>query len=153
MRFRDFIARGVIVGDLASTTKKEAIAEMTDALSKAQLLSADLRQGVLKALLNREELGTTGIGQGIAIPHAKHPGVKKLTGLFARSREGVEFLAPDNQPVHIFFGITAPTYDDKVFLQFYKWIAQSFLQEEWLFEALLDAEDEHEIIATLSGLQ
>jgi mannitol/fructose-specific phosphotransferase system IIA component (Ntr-type) len=103
MQFRDFIVRTAIIDDLESTTKNEAIAEMVDALIKSQTISEDMRQGVMTALLDREKLGSTGIGQGIAIPHAKHPGIKKLVGLFARSREGVNFEAIDGEPAHLFF--------------------------------------------------
>ncbi len=103
MQFRDFISPQAILGDLVSLTKPEAIAEMVDAMITAEIITPELRQGVLTALLDRETLGSTGIGGGIAIPHAKHPAVKKLVGLFARSREGVVFDALDGEPVHIFF--------------------------------------------------
>lgn len=103
MQFRDFIDKSAVVDDLLSTSKNEAIAEMVDALIAAGSLSKDLRQGVLTALLDREKLGSTGIGQGIGIPHAKHPGMKRLIGLFARSREGVQFDALDGEPVHLFY--------------------------------------------------
>ncbi len=104
-------------------------------------------------LWNREKRASTAVGNGIAVPHVRSMQPRGLAMIFARSREGVEYDAPDGNPVHIFFGITAPPYDDKVFLQFYKWIAQSFLQEDWLADALLEADDEHEIIGILSGLQ
>jgi mannitol/fructose-specific phosphotransferase system IIA component (Ntr-type) len=103
--------------------------------------------------LNREKQGTTAVGNGIAVPHLRSMQPKQLAMIFARSRDGVWYDAPDEKPVHIFFGFTAPPYDDKEFLYFYKWVAQSFLQEEWLMDALLSAEDEHEIIGILSGLQ
>lgn len=103
MQFHDFLSPQAIVPDLVSTTKKEAIAEIADALIKTKLIKKNMRESVLTALLDREELGSTGIGQGIAIPHAKHPDVKSLVGLFARSREGVEFQALDGEPVHLFF--------------------------------------------------
>jgi mannitol/fructose-specific phosphotransferase system IIA component (Ntr-type) len=104
-------------------------------------------------LWNREKKASTAVGNGIAVPHVRSMQPRELAVVFARSREGVEYAAPDDKPVHIFFGITAPPYDDKVFLQFYKWIAQSFLEEEWLPQALLDAPDEHEILKILGGLR
>lgn len=103
MLFNDFISSNAIVDDLASTDKSDAIVEMVDALIAAGSISSELRQGVLTALFDREKVGSTGLQNGIAIPHAKHPGIKKLTGLFARSREGVAFDALDGEPTHLFF--------------------------------------------------
>lgn len=134
------------------TRLKEAVVEelvdlfmLTGQIRNRSKFSADL--------LNRERKASTAVGDGIAVPHVRSLQPKGLAVVFARSREGVEYAAPDGKPVHIFFGITGPSYDDKVFLQFYKWVAQSFLQEEWLPAALLGAETEHEIIAILSGLK
>lgn len=103
MHFRDFVSPATIMGDVLSTNKSDALAEMTDRLIGARVITPDLRQGVLTALIDREKLGSTGVGQGIAIPHAKHPGLRKLVGLFARSREGVEFDSLDGEPAHLFF--------------------------------------------------
>lgn len=103
IQFRDFIASAAILDNLESTTKNEVLAEMVEALVQAGLVREETRRGILNALRNREKLGSTGIGQGVAIPHAKHPAVKKIIGLFARSREGVDFDALDGERVHIFF--------------------------------------------------
>ena len=104
-------------------------------------------------LLHRERRASTAVGGGIAVPHVRSMQPRRVVVVCARSRDGAEYDAPDGKPVHAFFGIAAPPYDDKIYLQFYKWIAQSFLQEEWLLPALLEAEDEHEIIRMLSSLQ
>ena len=103
MLFRDFLVP-VILDDLAAHTRNEVLAEMTDALVRTQVLSPDSRESVLAALRDRERLASTAIGKNthFAIPHAKHPSVRKLTGLFARSREGVPYDAPDGEPVHLF---------------------------------------------------
>ncbi len=104
-------------------------------------------------LLNREKSSSTAVGNGVAVPHVRGLQPRSVGIVFARSREGVWYDAPDGKPVHIFFGIASPTYDEKTALHFYKWMAQSFLQEDWLAGALLEAENEHEIIGILSGLQ
>lgn len=103
MQFRDFIVSKATIDELVSTTRNEVLAEMTDALIAARTISPNMRQGVLTALIDRENHGSTGIGGGLAIPHAKHPGIAKLIGLFARSREGVQFDSLDGEPAHLFF--------------------------------------------------
>ena len=103
MQFRDFLVPAIL-DDLAARTRNEVLAEMTDALVQNQILPSDSRESVLAALRDRERLASTAIGKSthFAIPHAKHPSVRKLTGLFARSREGVPYDSPDGEPVHLF---------------------------------------------------
>ena len=105
MQFRDFITQERILDDLSAQTKVEAINELAEVLFSQGTVGPELREGVLTALYHREDLQSTALGQGlsIAIPHAKHPGVRGLIGVFGRSREGVDFGSPDNQPVHLFF--------------------------------------------------
>ena len=62
----------------------------------------------MKALIKREELGSTGIGGGVAVPHTKHPCVGRLVGIVARSEKGVEFDALDGEPVHLIFLLLSP---------------------------------------------
>lgn len=104
MQFKDFLSPERILSDLSATTKAEAIGELTEPLFANGVIGPELREGVLSALFHREELQTTAVGQGLslAIPHAKHPGVRGLVGVFGRSREGVDFDSPDGQPVHLF---------------------------------------------------
>lgn len=104
MLFRDFIAPERIISNLSASTKAEAVSELVEPLFATGVLGPDLREGVLSALFHREELGSTAIGQGLglAIPHAKHPGVRGLVGVFGRSVEGIDFASPDGQPVHLF---------------------------------------------------
>lgn len=105
MQFRDFITQERIIPNLSASTKAEAISELAEPLFSQKIISADLREGVLAALFHREELGATAVGQGLglAIPHAKHPGVRGLVGVFGRSLEGIDFESPDGEPVHLFF--------------------------------------------------
>ncbi|MCL2000945.1 MAG: PTS sugar transporter subunit IIA [Planctomycetes bacterium] len=127
-----------------------------------ELVDLFMRTGVIRNrskfhhdLLSREKKATTAIGRGLALPHVRSMQPKQFCMVFARSRVGVEYNSPDGTPVHIIFGIAAPSYDERIsveYLQFYKWVARCFKEEEWLPDALLRAEDEHEIIAILSGL-
>ncbi len=131
--------------------KEEVVAELVDLfVATGQIRN---RSKFHHDLLSRERKASTAIGNGIALPHVRSLQPRGVGVIFARSRVGVEYLALDGAPVKIFFGITAPSYDDKIFLQFYKWIAQRFLEEEWLPQALLEAADESEIIRTLSSLR
>lgn len=105
MQFRDFVTQERILDDLSARTKLETITELADVLFRREIINPELRESVLSALFHREELQTTAIGQGLslAIPHAKHPGVRGLIGVLGRSREGVDFASPDGEAVHLFF--------------------------------------------------
>jgi mannitol/fructose-specific phosphotransferase system IIA component (Ntr-type) len=99
----DFIRTEAILPDLKATTARGAVEEMVAALVKAKAVAADQHRKVVEAILRREKKGTTGFGNGVAIPHAKHAGVKGVVGIVALSRAGIEFAALDSQPVHLFF--------------------------------------------------
>ena len=73
------------------------------ALVKAGKVEESAAKKVIKALMDREELGSTGIGAGVAVPHAKHDSVADLVGVFGRSRKGINFDALDGEPVHVLF--------------------------------------------------
>jgi mannitol/fructose-specific phosphotransferase system IIA component (Ntr-type) len=103
MRLMDFIRTDAILPDLKADTARGAIDEMVGALVKAKAVPAGDRRKVVDAILRREKKGTTGFGNGVAIPHAKQEGVGGVVGTVARSVAGVEFAALDGQPVHLFF--------------------------------------------------
>lgn len=109
MRILDFLPKEAISVDIAGKTKKDAIREMVDLLVKTKKLDEAEVENVVKVLLEREELGSTGIGQGIAIPHAKTDAVKEVAAAFGKSSEGVEFDALDGKPVYLLFLLVAPT--------------------------------------------
>lgn len=133
--------------------KEEVIGELADLFMKTGQIRN--RSKFHHDLLSRERKASTAIGMGLALPHVRSMQPKQFCMVFARSRDGVEYDSPDGKPVHLIFGMAAPSYDEKVsneYLQVYKWIARCFKEEEWLPSALLHAEDEHEIIRILSGL-
>jgi len=103
MKLMDFIAKGAILADLKADSARGAIDEMVGALVKAKAVPEDQRKKVVDAILKREKKGTTGFGNGVAIPHAKHEGVEGVVGMLARSGPGIDFAALDGQPVHLFF--------------------------------------------------
>ena len=100
-------------------------------------------------LENRERKATTAIGGGIAIPHVRTMQARGFTMCFARSTPGVEFGSLDGTPVHFFFGVVAPPYEDKLYLEVYKRIATVFGAAE-VRRGLSEASDEHEIIRILA---
>jgi nitrogen PTS system EIIA component len=108
MKLLDFVVREAIVVDLQALGKEEAIREMVGSLHRAGRLADNDTESVIRAILSREELGSTGIGQGVAVPHTRHPTLQKLIGTVALSRRGVDFAALDGEPVDIFFLLVSP---------------------------------------------
>ena len=108
MKLSDFVVPAAIVIDLQATGKEDAIREIVGSLSQAGVLTSGDSESIIRAILNREELGSTGIGQGVAVPHTRHPKVEKLVGTVAISRKGVDFAALDGEPVFILFLLVSP---------------------------------------------
>ncbi|MCX5777208.1 MAG: PTS sugar transporter subunit IIA, partial [Candidatus Firestonebacteria bacterium] len=106
MKIAEFLSKDCIKLGLVSKTKKDVLGEMVDVLAAAGKIKN--KQKVIEALLEREELGSTGIGQGVAIPHGKTDEVSGLISAFGLSREGVSFDTLDGDPVSIFFLLLAP---------------------------------------------
>lgn len=104
-----FITDEVICLDLQSVDKEAVIGELVDLLVASGSLSAENRDAVLEAIMERERLGSTGIGSGLAIPHAKaSPLVDRMVGAFGRSTRGVEFGASDGEPCSVFILMVSP---------------------------------------------
>src|SRR4051794_12082741 len=108
MKLSDFVVPEAILTDLQATGKEEAIREIVGSLHQAGCLSEAETESVARAILNREELGSTGIGQGVAVPHARHASAHRLVGTVALSRRGVDFSALDGEPVDILFLLISP---------------------------------------------
>jgi mannitol/fructose-specific phosphotransferase system IIA component (Ntr-type) len=108
MKFADFISPKAICADLAAIDKPGAVREMVQALATAGAVEADEADSIVKAIMKREELGSTGIGRGVAVPHTKHPSVDRLVGTVAVSREGVDFASLDGEIVQLFFLLISP---------------------------------------------
>jgi len=109
MKLSAYFQKQHILADLAATTKRDAIKELVQVLCDNDGVDPAEVKGILRAVMRREDLGTTGIGNGAAVPHAKHAGVKGVIGALGLSRHGVEFDALDRQPVQlVFLIISAP---------------------------------------------
>ena len=106
MKLSKFCTEDLIIFDLRGKSKNEIIEELVNLASRSKLVKD--RDEVLKAILEREKLVTTGVGYGIAFPHAKTKAVKGIIIAFGRSKNGVDFEAMDKKPVYLFFLIVAP---------------------------------------------
>ncbi|MCD6094226.1 MAG: PTS sugar transporter subunit IIA [Candidatus Omnitrophica bacterium] len=106
MKIVDFLNQKAVSVNLLAKDKKGVIEELVDLLIKAG--EAEQKDVLVKTLMEREELGSTGIGQGIAIPHGKSDTIRKLTGAVGISKQGVKFDALDGELVYIFFLLVAP---------------------------------------------
>jgi PTS system nitrogen regulatory IIA component len=108
MRMTDFVARDAIIPELAAVNKEGAIREMVGGLGGVGFFKPADTEDIVKAVLKRELLGSTGIGRGVAIPHTKHQSVERLIGTVALSRPGVNFDSLDGEPVHVFVLLVSP---------------------------------------------
>ena len=106
MKLSKFCEEDLISFDLKGKTKDQIINEMVELTSRSKLVKE--RQELYKAVVEREKLVTTGVGYGVAFPHAKTKAVKGIVVAFGRSNPGVDFEAMDRKPVHLFFLIAAP---------------------------------------------
>jgi mannitol/fructose-specific phosphotransferase system IIA component (Ntr-type) len=108
MRMSDFVVRDAIIPALTAVNKEGVIREMVESLRAAgQFRGADL-EDIIRAILKRELLGSTGIGRGVAIPHTKHNSVERLIGTVAVSQRGVAFESLDGEPVHVLVLLISP---------------------------------------------
>jgi len=108
MKFADFISPEAIRAELAADDKEGVIREMVQALLDAGRIEASETESIVKAILNREELGSTGIGRGVAVPHTKHGSVDQLVGTVGVSRAGVDFDSLDGEKVFVLFLLVSP---------------------------------------------
>jgi nitrogen PTS system EIIA component len=108
MHLGDFILEEAITGELRAAEKPEVLAEMVGTIVEAGCLAPEDADSVVEALKQREEIGSTGIGLGVAMPHAKHPSVRRLLGAYAHSSAGVDYDSLDGQPVKAVFLILWP---------------------------------------------
>lgn len=139
MKFVEFVCRDAVTTGVSASDRDGVISELVDALVAAGAVSADHRDSVLAATIAREELGTTGIGHGVAIPHAKHPAVKQVVSTVGVSNEGIDFGSLDSRPTSVFFLLISPPDAPQEHLQALETISRH-LQEELFREFLIQAQ-------------
>lgn len=108
MKFADFILVDAIRTQIEATDKEGVIREMVKSIQDAGGIQESEYEGIVKAIMRREDLGSTGIGRGIAVPHTKHPSVDRLVGTVAISPEGIDFSSLDCEKVNLFFLLISP---------------------------------------------
>jgi len=141
MKISDTLKEGAIISELNATDKKAVLEELTGTLVEAYGVN---QEEMVRVLLERERLGSTGIGGGIAIPHGKLGALKSLLMAFGRSRKGVEFDAMDGKPTHLFFLLLAPEDSTGAHLKMLARISRS-LKNSLFRERLMTAADGREL--------
>lgn len=150
MRVSNFIIQDAIVPALAANTKEGVIREMVQSLHGAGLFRDTELDDIVRAVMRREQLGTTGIGKHIAIPHSRHPAVDRLIGTLAISQPGVAFDSLDGEPVHVFVLLVSPQDRPGEHLRALETVVRSMRDDNFV-KSLRDAKTRDEIWALLNG--
>ena len=146
MKIMDILVKEAVVLDLVSTAKDETLREMSEALATAEpSIRADR---LLDVLVERESLQSTGIGEGVAIPHGKMAGLDRLMASFARSQKGIDFDSIDGQPTQLFFLLVVPEHSGGQHLKALARISR-FFRDASFREKLLAAGDLDEIFRAI----
>lgn len=140
MKLHDIIPEGGILDDLQAVEKEAVIKEMVAALVKAGRIDDATAKKVTKALMDREELGSTGIGAGVAVPHAKHDAITDLVGAFGRSKKGIAFDSLDGEPVHVLFLLLSSKSASGAHLEALAYISR-LVRDDLYVKFLRDAKD------------
>src|SRR5690349_6626618 len=147
MRIAEFLREDMVLPDLAASDKPGVLGELCAGLARAY---PSLSPGRLsETLLERERLGSTGIGDGVAIPHGKLPGIPGLIAAFARKKAGVDFAAIDGRPTYLFFVLFAPDNSAGLHLKALARISRLFKQPQFR-QAILNAPDAAGIFRLIS---
>jgi PTS system nitrogen regulatory IIA component len=117
MKFSEFIVKEAVEPDLKATDRDAVLAELVNKLADAGALPKTAVEEVVAALIKREKNGSTGFGKGVAVPHVKHPKIKKMVGTLGRSVRGIDFAALDHQPVYIAVLLLSPENQPQQHLQ------------------------------------
>ncbi len=145
MKITDFLRDKAISVDLTATDKEGVIRELVRLLVKSGEIKASDEEKLIPVLLAREALGSTGIGQGVGIPHGKSNTVRQLVGAFGLSRRGVNFDSLDGESVHIFFLLVAPEDSAGPHLKALARISR-LLKDRFFRESLKEAKDEKQVV-------
>lgn len=145
MKIMDFLNEEAVSADLKATNKEGVIRELVELLVKAGEVDNKSKESLVKTLLAREALGSTGIGQGVGIPHGKYGGIKKLVASFGISQKGIDYDSLDGEPAYIFFLLIAPEDTAGPHLKALARISR-FLKDKFFRESLRQTEDEKTIL-------
>lgn len=149
MRMSDFVVRDSISAGLANASKEGVIREMVENLRAAGYFKGSEPEDIVKQIMKRELLGSTGIGRGVAIPHTKHTSVDRLVGTIAVSRNGVAFESLDGEPVHVLVMLISPQDRPGDHLRALENVSRT-LKDDAFVKALRDAPNRDAIWALLT---
>ncbi|NWF54132.1 MAG: PTS sugar transporter subunit IIA [Syntrophaceae bacterium] len=148
MKITDILARDRIVPQLSSQTKEGVLRELVHALAKGSQPINESR--MIEILLERESLGSTGIGEGVAIPHGKSKEVREILATFGRSLAGMDFQSLDGKPTHLFFLLIAPENSAGTHLKALAQVSR-LMKDPTFRKRLMDARTPEEIYDVFSG--
>jgi PTS system nitrogen regulatory IIA component len=143
MKIMDFLSSDSITVELKATDKKSAIVELVEMLKATKKVKKT--DEIIEVVLEREKLGSTGIGQGVAIPHGKTDVLQEQVGALGISRKGIEFNSLDGEPVHIIFLLVGPVEVAGQHLKALSRISRLF-KDKFLRQAIRDANTKEEIV-------
>ena len=149
MKIADFLSKKAVTMDIKSAKKEEVIKELVDSLVNAGEIEKRFRNKLIEALIARESLGSTAIGQGIAIPHAKSDCVEKLIAAFGVSKKGVDFDSLDGVPAYLFFLLVAPQDSAGPHLKALARISR-LLKDKYFRDSLRACEDDKTLVRTIT---
>ncbi len=144
MKITDFFNTKATCADLKSATKEEVIVELVNILIESGGIERKYKKNIIEVLMARESLGSTAIGQGIAIPHGKLEQIKKLVGCLGVSKKGINFDSLDGEPAYIFFLLVAPLDSAGPHLKALAKISR-LLKDKYFREALKAVKDDKSI--------
>ncbi len=155
MKLSDIIITDALIADLEDATRDEAIEKLVGSLADAGAISKRSVKDTIAAVLAREKQATTGIGKGVALPHAKIPSAKKVVGAIGRSAAGIDFNALDSKPVHVVILLLSnPNNPDEhlqametIFKHVQRDIFRRFLRQSETTEAIAELIEEAEELA------
>ncbi len=149
MKFADFMCNESLNANLQAKTKEDAIREMVKFLLDAGQIAEEDYDGIVRHVLKREELGSTGIGRCVAVPHTKFSNIKKMVGTVAISQEGVDFDSLDGQPVRVLFMLISPPDQPQDHLLALEHIAKQ-LREDTFRRFMVQAKKREDIVELLN---
>jgi PTS system nitrogen regulatory IIA component len=142
MKIAEFLSPQAVISDLKAASKPDVLQELSASLARAQ--PALRPERLAEVLREREKLGSTGIGEGVAIPHGKLAGLTGLCASFGVSRAGVDFEAIDGRPTHLFFALVAPENSAGIHLKALARISRLFKNPRFR-QSILEARTAEEI--------
>ena len=150
MKLKDFIVTQAIIPELKATDRDGAIRELVESLANAGAIPQDIVDEIVGALIKREQNGSTGFGKGVAVPHAKHGKITRMSATVGRSAGGLDFAALDHQPVYSIVLLLSPDNQPQqhlgamntVFTNLQKDLFRRFLRQSTTQQGIIELLDE-----------